>query len=302
MLLDLFGRSTYNLRVSVTSKCNLKCIFCHKEGDHVGGVEFPPKILEEVVKLVASYGVSKVKITGGEPLTRKDIVEIINRFSSIPEVREVSLVTNASLLEPLAHRLAKAGLDRINVNIPSLNPKKYHKLTNGSLEDVLKGVNEAVRYIPIKINMVLLKDTNEEELEEYLQFASDTGTQLQIIELEPIRIKKGLYSKMHVKPSKIEKILQKRSIKTMTRETMQKRKIYDLGNILVEVVHPVENTEFCAFCNRIRLGNDGSFKPCLMRNDNKVYITDVLKNNDVYGLTKSYVRSITNREPFYADF
>ena len=74
---------------------------------------------------------------------------------------------------------------------------------------------------------------------------------------------------MHVKPSKIEKILQKRSIKTMTRETMQKRKIYDLGNILVEVVHPVENTEFCAFCNRIRLGNDGSFKPCLMRNDNK---------------------------------
>lgn len=301
MLLDSYGRLTYNLRISVTSKCNLNCIFCHKEGNNVLEDKLTPEVIEEVVKIATSYGARKVKITGGEPLIRKDIIEIVNRVSSVQGIQELSMVTNASLLEPLAEPLKKAGLDRVNVNIPSLNPKKYREVTKGNLEHAIRGIKSAVKHelIPVKINMVLLKGINDDELDDYIKFSTELNSQIQIIELEPLRIKSELYDKMYLEPSFIERILENRASKSWVRESMHRRRVYDLGNAIVEVVHPIDNTEFCAFCNRIRLTSDGAFKPCLMRNDNKVYINDAITKIDHSKILKAYLKSVMNREPYF---
>jgi cyclic pyranopterin phosphate synthase len=301
MLLDSYGRLTYNLRISVTSKCNLDCIFCHKEGNDVLEDKLTPESIEEIVRIATSYGVKKVKITGGEPLIRRDIIEIVNRISSIQGIQELSMVTNASILEPLAGSLKKAGLDRVNINIPSLNPKKYYEVTKGEIEPVIRGVKSAVKHglTPLKINMILLRGINDDELEDYIKFSSEINAQIQVIELEPLKIKSGLYDKMHLEPSFIERILENRALKSWVRESMHRRKVYDLGNAIVEVVHPIDNTEFCAFCNRIRLTNDGAFKPCLMRNDNKIYINDAIVEDDRSKILKAYLKAVINREPYF---
>lgn len=301
MLLDAYGRPTYNLRISVTSKCNLKCIFCHAEGNDVFLDQLNPEGIEKVTKVASSYGVRKVKITGGEPLIRKDIVEIVNRVASVEDIQEVSMVTNATLLEPLAGSLKKAGLKRLNVNIPSLKHDKYRDVTKGNLDSALKGVEAAVRQglNPVKINMVLLKGINDGELDDYIKFASSIESQLQVIELEPLKIKKGLYDRMHLITSEIEEYLERKALRSWARESMQRRRVFDLGTVLVEVVHPVENTEFCAYCNRIRLTSDGTLKPCLMKNGNKIMINDILKSGDHSQLVKAYLRSIMQRKPYY---
>lgn len=300
MLLDSYGRLTHNLRISVTSKCNLNCIFCHKEGNDVLEDRLTPEGIEEIVRTASSYGVRKVKITGGEPLVRKDIVEIVNRVSSVQGIQELSMVTNASLLEPLAEPLKKAGLDRVNINIPSLNSSRYYEVTKSKLEPAIRGVKSAVKHglTPVKINMVLLRGINDDELDDYIKFAREINAQIQVIELEPIRIKGELYDRMHVEPCSIERILEDRALKSWVRE-MHKRKVYDLGNAIVEVVHPIDNTEFCAFCNRIRLTNDGAFKPCLMRNDNKIYMSDAIAKGDNSKILKAYLESVMTREPYF---
>ncbi|MCP8309940.1 MAG: GTP 3',8-cyclase MoaA [Candidatus Methylarchaceae archaeon HK01M] len=301
MLLDAYGRTAYNLRISVTSKCNLDCIFCHGEGNDVIGDSLTPNGIEEVVKVVTKYGVSRVKITGGEPLIRRDIVEIVNRIASVVGIQEVSMVTNGSLLEPLAEPLKRAGLNRVNINLPSLDRDKYHKVTKGKLESTLRGVRSAVKngLTPVKINMVLLRGINEDELDDYIKFAREVGAHLQVIELEPIRIKSEFYDEMYIEPDTVERLLETRALRSWVRESMQKRKVYDLGKLNVEVVHPIDNTEFCAFCNRIRLTSDGAFKPCLMRNSNKVYISDALAKEDLPKILKAYLRSMMNREPYF---
>jgi len=304
MLIDPCGRLTYNLRVSVTSKCDLDCIFCHKEGNEVISDSLTPKAIEEIVKIAASYGVRKVKITGGEPLLRKDIVEIVNRIASVQGIQDISMVTNASLLETFAEPLKRAGLRRININIPSLNPEKYHKLTKGKLEPVIRGVRSAVRYglIPVKINMVLLKDVNDDELDDYIDFARAVNAQVQVIELEPIKIRSNLYDKMHIETDFVERVLENKALRSWVRESMQKRRVYDLDGTIVEVVHPVDNTEFCAFCNRIRLTSDGAFKPCLMRDDNKVYINNVMGEYNGSKILKAFLKSVMNREPYFKPY
>lgn len=301
MLLDSYGRTTHNLRVSVTNRCNLKCIFCHKEGDEAEEDRLTAIGIEDIVRLATSYGVKKVKITGGEPLMRRDIVEIVNRLSSVRELSEVSMVTNGTLLEPLARPLKRAGLGRVNINIPSLHADNYEKVTGGRLESAIRGAKAAVEdgLSPVKINMVLLKGVNEGEVQDYIDFASGLGVQLQIIELEPIRIKPKFFDQMHMEPTSVEGYLEKRAVKSWARESMQKRRVFDLGNTLVEMVHPVENTEFCAYCSRLRLTSDGALKPCLMRNDNKVWVNEALSSEDRHQLLRAYLQSVMRREPFY---
>jgi cyclic pyranopterin phosphate synthase len=225
----------------------------------------------------------------------------VNRVASVQGIQELSMVTNASLLEPLSEPLKKAGLGRVNINIPSLNPNRYHEVTKGKLEHAIRGVKSAVKHglTPVKINMVLLKGINYDELDDYIKFASEVNAQIQVIELEPIRIKGELYDKMHIELCSIERILENRALESWVRESMHKRKVYNLGNAIVEVVHPVDNTEFCAFCNRIRLTSDGALKPCLMRNDNKVYISDGIDKGDHSKTLKTYLKSVMNREPYF---
>ena len=266
-LRDPFGREVKGLRIAVTSRCNLSCLYCHHEGE-VGPSTRPEITGDEIVTVVgagADLGITRLKITGGEPLLRTDLESILKR---LPDRMEVSLTTNGLLLAGRARSLAEAGLDRVNVSLDSLRPEVYSRITGGTEEDhrrVLEGIDAAVEagLVPVKVNMVVLKD-NEDEVWDMVEFARDRGVILQLIELlDPSG--RGMGGDI----SGIERELERRAERMATRGLHRRRK-YFLDGAEVEVVRPMDNTEFCANCNRIRVTSDGKLKPCLLRNDNLV--------------------------------
>jgi cyclic pyranopterin phosphate synthase len=304
MLLDLYNRPVYNLRISVTSKCDLKCFYCHSEG--VKSKENKEMSIYDIVmiaRLAASYGVKTIKLTGGEPLIRDDIVKVVRSLQNIGAFSEISMVTNGHLLKKYAWKLKSAGLKRINVSLPTLNEEKYKEITGGRLKSVLDGISEASRagLDPIKINMVLLKGINEDEIDSMISYSVKSGTLLQIIELEPVRISSKLYSKYHEPIDILENKLAKMSKAVYFRDDMHKRKIFELGSTRVEVVHPIENTEFCSHCNRLRLTYSGSLKPCLMLSDNQIDVSKYLESKDYDGLRSAFLQAVMMRKPFYND-
>jgi len=233
-----------------------------------------------IVRIAAGLGIFKVKLTGGEPLMRKDVVEIVKGIAAVQGLADVSMTTNGTMLAPLAEELHANGLKRVNISLPTLNEEVYSKLAGGRLGDVLEGVKAAVDvgFYPVKLNMLVLKDVNNSAVLEMIGFARETGTILQLIELEPINISSAYYSANHKSLDEYEKFLKQKAVKVETRKYMQNRRIYHLQNVKVEVIHPTENTEFCMRCTRLRVTSDGKLKPCLMRNDNLVDILTPMRN------------------------
>ena len=278
VLEDHCGRPLLNLRVAVTRQCNLRCQFCHMEGEEkltdTSPTEMTASEIIRTAKIAVGLGISKVKLTGGEPLVRKEITEIVNGIAAIPGLTDLSMTTNGTLLAPLAEGLRANGLGRVNISLPTLNAETYSKLTGGKVEDALEGVKAAVAagFYPVKLNMLILKCINDYDFQEMLDFARETGTILQLIELEPININDGYYVANHKSLEEYENMLKQKALKTEVRKYMQNRRIYDLNGVRVEVIRPIENTEFCTHCTRLRVTSDGKLKPCLMRNDNLVDI------------------------------
>jgi len=304
-LKDRFGRPVLNFRVSVTQRCNLHCSFCHREGqEKTVDAEVLEMTSEEIVRLVkiaVDLGMKKVKLTGGEPLVRDDILDIVVGIGKL-RVKDLSMTTNGTLLAQCAKDLHKRGLMRVNVSLPTLKSETYRKLTGGNLRDALKGIREAVEagLFPVKLNMLVLKGLNEHEIPDMIRFASETGTILQLIELEPLNISQAYYDKHHRELNGIEYELKKRAVKIKTREYMQNRRIYYLPEAKVEVIHPIENTEFCAHCTRLRLTSDGKLKPCLMRNDNLVDVLTPMRNGAKDNeLVKLFMEAVDKREPYF---
>lgn len=302
MIYDDYGRPTLNLRISVTQKCNLKCPYCHREGEESPSTEMSVDEIKRIAHIALGLGISKVKLTGGEPLIRPEIVQIVASISGLRGIRDLSMTTNGTLLAPLARRLRKSGLMRVNVNIPTLDAKTYRSLTGGNLRDVIDGIKAAVNasLYPVKLNMLLLQGVNEKEVERMIKFAERSGTILQLIELEPLNIDESYYRRHHFVPKGIEEELRKSAMEIRTRKDMQNRRVYFLPHVKVEVIHPIENTEFCAHCTRIRVTSDGKLKPCLMRNDNLVDILTPLRNGaDEDKLTQLFIEAVKRREPYY---
>jgi cyclic pyranopterin phosphate synthase len=233
-----------------------------------------------IVKIAVSLGISKVKLTGGEPLIRKDIAEIVRGIAGIQGLSDLSMTTNGTMLASLAKELRTNGLKRVNINIPAVDSEIYGKLTGGRLENVLEGVKAAVNvgFHPVKLNMLVLKGINEHVVPKMIEFARETNTILQLIELEPINVN-GSYYSAHYKPlEEYETWLRQKAVKVETRRFMQNRCVYHLPDVTVEVVHPTENAEFCMYCTRLRVTSDGKLKPCLMRNDNLVDVLTPMRN------------------------
>ncbi len=278
-LKDNCGRPLLNIRLAITRRCNLFCEYCHMEGeDKSSRASLKEMAVDEIVRIVkiaVALGISKVKLTGGEPLMRQDILEIIKGISAISGLTDLSMTTNGTLLAPLAKDLYGNGLKRINITLPTTDAKLYKKLTGGEVEPVLNGVRAAVEvgFDPVKLNMLVLKDANDQSATEMIKFAGETKTVLQLIELEPLNISPEYYSKHHKSLDECEEMLKQMALKVETRQYMQNRRIYYLPNSKVEVIHPIENAEFCSHCTRIRVTSDGKLKPCLMTNDN---LTDIL--------------------------
>ncbi len=266
-MVDSYGRKVTGIRIALTPRCNLRCIYCHHEGELLPGGEIPGDMVVSIAKAAAELGMRSVKLTGGEPLLRKDLDLIIAR---IPQSLDISITTNGILLAERAEALARAGLDRVNVSLDSLQPNRYCQITGGrpgDLERVLAGIDASreADLLPIKLNFVVLK-RNESEVPEMIDFCRRRGLILQLIELLDIQ-GQGISGDIEG----IERSLAARADSILIRE-MHRRKKYFLDGAEVEVVRPMDNTEFCAHCTRLRVTSDGKIKPCLLRSDNLVKI------------------------------
>ena len=302
MIYDNYGRPLTSMRISITQRCNSDCIYCHKEGITEGSVvEMAPGEIERIVRLCTWFGVRKVKITGGEPLLRKDVVQIVEGIAGVDGVKDISMTTNATLLDERAEELRKVGLDRINISLDTLKPEVFSKITRGGeLSRVLRGIEEAVNvgFRPVKLNMVVMKGINDGEIDGMLRAYSREGVVIQLIEL--VDSDRAFFQKYYYDLDEIEKELEGRAKEMVVRKLMHGRRKYTLNGAQVEVIKPMHNTEFCAHCTRIRITADGKFKPCLMRKDNLVDFLDEMRSGaSDERLKELFKKALEKREPFF---
>ena len=302
MIYDNCNRPVLNLRISVTQQCDKHCPYCHREGETNPSTIMTVDEIVRTVRIAISLGINRVKLTGGEPLLRKEIVKIVQGIRELDGLTDLSMTTNGAYMKGLAKDLKKAGLSRVNISLPTLNPDVYNNIMGGNLQDAIEGVKAAVEtgMQPVKLNMLVLKNVNDDELDNMIQFAAQTGTILQLIELEPINLSNKYYERHHLSLDNIEQKLETLASETRVRKFMQKRRVYVLPEAKVEVIRPIENTEFCANCTRIRVTSDGKLKPCLMRKDNLVNLLKPMRNGaDDEKLKEIFIEAIKRREPYY---
>ncbi len=289
-LKDPYNRPVSNLRVSVTPECNLSCIYCHREGERAPTDPLSSREIGNVLSTAAKFDIRSVKFTGGEPLLREDLTDIVRL---VPGSMESSITTNGILLADYAAELKQAGMSRVNISLDSLNPDTYKKITGSDrLSDVISGIEAALEagLTPIKLNMVMLRGINDHELEDfYAYIRNNRNLILQVIELMSLG-----GCECHSDLLALEEDLAGRSKVILTRR-MHHRKKYCLDGAEVEVVRPLHNTEFCAFCNRLRVTSDGNLKPCLLRADNHVNI----RGKTGIDLENAFIEAVKRRAPFY---
>ncbi len=305
---DRFGREVSDLRISLNQECNLRCVFCHMEGQPVSRETLSAEELERCVRAAVRVGVDRVKLTGGEPTLRGDIVEIVRRLA--PLVREVSMTTNGLRLRKLARPLKEAGLARLNVSLPSLVPETYRRLTGSPrVADVVAGLREAraAGLEPLKINVVVLNGltSSPEEVTALTDFAQDLGATVQLIEFEPVggRVDPRVYRALHAELAGLAEEARTHALRT-ERNPLHNRPRYTYTKngrpLQVEVVQPVANPEFCMACHRIRLTSSGLLKGCLMTNRGLVDLRPALRAEvPPEAMVPLFETVIRSRRPYY---
>lgn len=274
MALDRFGRSISYLRISLTDHCNLRCVYCMPED-----MTFRPNadLMQDdeillFVRLFARLGFHKFRLTGGEPTIRAHLVELVREISHTPGVRSLSMTTNGVLLSRLAHPLAKAGLQRVNISLDTLDPDKFHRLTRwGELEDVWNGIEAAedAGLTPIKINAVLVQGYNEADVVELARLTLNHPWQVRFIEMMPFAGATDLQTSHVVRAEEMQVRIQS-ALGALEKVNGGKldgeARLFhlpgargDLG-FISSVTQP-----FCASCTRARLTADGRLRLCLLR-------------------------------------
>ena len=300
---DKYERPILSLRITLTNRCNVNCLYCHHDGMVKSKDEMTADELYTICKIAKKIGVRKIRLSGGEPLLKKDIVEIVERIASL-DFKDISMTTNGILLGKYAQDLKDAGLDRVNVSLDTLNRETFEFITKKDyLEDAKNGILKAVEVglYPVKINMVIMKDINQDEIDDMFEFCKEHGIVLQLIELiESESCDDDKFSEdYHYKLDDIESELADIADDVREREFMQGRKKYYIDGGEIEVVKPVDNAKFCAKCSRLRITPDGKIKPCLLRNDNLVELISHVRNGESEEeLEKIFINGINKREPF----
>ena len=261
-----------------------------------------------IAKIAVSLGISRIKLTGGEPLMLKNLCEVVKGIASIPGLKDLSMTTNGTMLGSMAEKLSACGLRRLNISLPTLNTEIYTKLTEGKLENALDGVRAAVAagFHPVKLNMVVLKGVNAHHIEPGIECASCLGAILQLIEFETNReeAKKSMFKRYHYRLGKVEETLARRAIDTKERH-MHRRKKYILpsennGRAEVEIVRGMHNSLFCENCTRLRITSSGELKPCLLRSDNHIEIIDPIREGASDDeLIALFEKAIYKKEPYW---
>ncbi len=271
-----------------------------------------PEEIERIVRLLFKYNIRKVKLSGGEPMLRRDILEIVERLGKLG-LDDLSMTTNGTRLVSMAKKLRRAGMTRVNISLHTVSREKYCWITGtatrseGStrFEYTVDAIRSAVEagLAPVKLNVVIMKNVNHNEIDSLIDFASQFGSKviLQLIELvEEGAANTEFFNKYYYSLRELEERFEKTAVKTVTR-SLHMRKQYLLPNdVWVEVVRPNNNYEFCMNDDRIRITHDGKFKPCLMRNDNLVdFLTPMRAGASDEELEKLFIRAVMLREPFY---
>ena len=278
-VLDRYGRAVEDLRVTLTHACNFECFFCHMEGENVEGSSYlSPQEIYLVAKVAKEFGVTSVKLTGGEPTLRRDLTEIVRLLKSLG--LEVSMTTNGFLLDRLAHELRDAGLDRVNVSLHAANRETFRKVTGvDAFERVINGVESAIKagLRPLKLNFVI-NGVNYAEWRDFLDLAVALGVDaVNFIELHPVGKGASTFT-FHRGLDEIEEFLRENG-RFVSKYRKHNRPVYEYKGVRVALVKPYSNPLFCAGCNRIRLTADGKLKSCLYRNDRVVDVVGVLRYN-----------------------
>jgi len=303
VVLDKYERPILSLRITLTNRCNVNCLYCHHDGMVKSKDEMTADELYTICKIAKKIGVRKIRLSGGEPLLKKDIVEIVEKIASLG-FKDISMTTNGILLEKYAQELKDAGLDRVNVSLDTLNRETFEFITKKDyLEDAKNGILKAVEVglYPVKINMVIMKDINQNEIDDMFEFCKENDIVLQLIELiESENCEDDKFSAdYHYNLDDIEKELADIADDVREREFMQGRKKYYIDGGEIEVVKPVDNAKFCAKCSRLRITPDGKIKPCLLRNDNLVELISHVRNGASEDeLEEIFINGINKREPF----
>ncbi len=285
MLLDLYRRKINYLRISLTDRCNLRCRYCMPEE----GVSLIPheEILayEEILRIVrvfAPEGISKIRLTGGEPLVRKGIVDFISKLSKIEEIKDLSLTTNGILLKEFARDLKEAGLKRINISLDSLKKEKFCQITRrDGYERVWEGIQEALRVnlSPIKINMVAIRGLNDDEIESFARLTLHLPLTIRYIEYMPSgngeEWKESEILTIPQIKSHLENIGKLTPIPSDQWDGPAKRFCLEGAIGEIGLIGPVSN-HFCDDCNRLRLTPDGKIRTCLF-SDEEIDVKEILR-------------------------
>ena len=285
-LLDKFGRTVNYIRISVTDRCDFRCIYCMDEE-----MTFVPRArlltLEEIAVIARAFtelGVSKIRITGGEPLVRRNILKLFQDLGSLPDLGELVITTNGSQLSHLAGGLKDAGVRRINISLDSLDPDKFRKLTRvGDLSKVLSGLDAALEagFDRIKLNTVILKNRNHDEIINLVKFAVNKGIDISFIEEMPLGIMgshdraEAYYSSDHIR----EDLEREFTLIPTTENTGGPSRYYRLSghDTLVGFISP-HSHNFCDTCNRVRLTSEGRLLLCLGQ-EHSVDLRHVIRSN-----------------------
>lgn len=283
---DAYGRQMSYLRISLTDRCNFRCLYCMP----AIGMKFQPRDelltddeLLRVVGMCAQVGFTKLRLTGGEPTIRPHMVDLVREMKAFPGIEEISMTTNALLLSRMAADLKTAGLDRINVSLDTLNPERFKAMTRGGrLDLVWAGLEaaDAVGLSPIKINAVVVKDQNEHEVGELAALTLDRPWQVRFLEIMPMEGVGTVYDEGLVTSAATQERLERQfgPLEPVEAPLGDPARVWRIRGAkgTIGFISPI-SAPFCAHCNRVRLTADGKLRLCLLRND-EIDVRDLLRN------------------------
>ena len=287
MLTDRYNRKVDYLRISATDRCNLRCIYCMPQDGIVQ--KAPSEILsfEEIIritKLCASIGIGKIKISGGEPLVRKDCFKLLKSLINLPNIKDVSLTTNGMLVKKYIKGLKNSGLKKMNISMDTLDAQKFRRITRtGKLIDVLNGIDAAIEEgFFVKLNVVMMKGINDDEILKFAKFAQEKQIIVRFIELMPMTDNRLLNRSFYMSCEEIKnKLKVLGSLKPIDTEVFgngpaRYYKIEEVS-VIVGFISPL-SCKFCLHCNRLRLTSGGILMPCLVSQEG-VDLKDPLRKN-----------------------
>lgn len=270
-LVDSYQRKFVYLRLSVTDRCNFRCVYCLPngyEGPLSGEAELSVEEIRRLVSGFASVGVTKVRLTGGEPTVRRDIVEIAGAVASVNGIRKVALTTNGSRFENLAHPLRQAGVNAVNISVDSLDSKTFSEITGTNrFDEIMRGVERALTegYENVKINAVLLRGSNDSELARFLDFVKERPVSVRFIELMRTGHNRQLFERRHLSGGEVQFELLKRGWQRVERKGDDgPAVVYSHSDYAgtIGIIAPY-STDFCKSCNRLRVSSRGDLRLCL---------------------------------------